>query len=74
MDASPSETFTNLRLRKAAHGLRYRRKHVADISLDCGFFHQLRAAFEQRLATVSMWGGFLFLRSLRCRNFAWAGV
>ena len=33
----PSEMFKSMRLEKAARELRYGRKHITDISLDCGF-------------------------------------
>jgi len=45
----PSEMFENMRLEKAAHDLRYGRKHT-DISLDCGFSQprHLATAFRRR--------------------------
>jgi AraC-like DNA-binding protein len=45
----PSEMFENMRLEKAAHDLRYGRKHT-DIRLDCGFSQpqHLATAFRRR--------------------------
>jgi AraC family transcriptional regulator len=45
----PSEMFENMRLEKAAHDLRYGRKHT-DICLDCGFSQpqHLATAFRRR--------------------------
>jgi AraC-like DNA-binding protein len=46
----PSETFTNIRLERAARDLRYSRKSVTEISLDCGFSQpqHLATAFRRK--------------------------
>lgn len=46
----PSEMFTNIRLQKAARDLRYSRKNIIDISLDCGFSQpqHLATAFRRK--------------------------
>jgi AraC family transcriptional regulator len=46
----PSEMFANMRLEKAAHDLRHSRKHITDISMDCGFTQpqHLATAFRRK--------------------------
>lgn len=46
----PSEMLTNMRLERAARDLRYSRKNITDISLDCGFSQpqHLATAFRRK--------------------------